>query len=94
MNVKKELSRLVKKAKADNDILAVSIFGSFARGEKHYRDIDICLFLRGKKENLQMSKKKDIIPLPIQQQVGHPYFSAASCLYKAEHSEGRQTSLL
>ena len=34
--------KLLEKAKSDRDILAVAVYGSFARGEKH-RDIDICL---------------------------------------------------
>ena len=50
--MKKELSKIIEKAKKDKDILAVSVFGSFARGEK-YNDIDICLFLKEKKTNLK-----------------------------------------
>ncbi len=53
----KSLSNIIDQAKKDKDILAVSIFGSFARKEE-YNDIDICIFLRKKKTNLEMSKKK------------------------------------
>ncbi len=54
----KELVGLIGKAKKDKDVLAVSIFGSFARGEK-YRDVDVCLILRPQKySNLEMSKKR------------------------------------
>ena len=55
--MKKELSKIIEKAKKDKDILAVSVFGSFARGEK-YNDIDICLFLKEKKTNLKMTQKR------------------------------------
>lgn len=53
----KQLAGLAEKLKKDRDILAVSIFGSFARGEK-YKDIDICLFLEPTKSNSQMTKKR------------------------------------
>jgi len=55
--MKKLLDKLVKKAKKDKDILAVSVFGSYARGEPH-KDIDVCLFLNRKKTNLQMTNKR------------------------------------
>ena len=52
----KGIENLIYKAKNDKNILAASIFGSFARGEKH-RDIDVCLFLKKKKySSLEMSK--------------------------------------
>ncbi len=41
----------------DKEVIAVLLFGSYARGEK-YRDIDICLVLDKKYDNLQMSKKR------------------------------------
>ncbi len=56
--MEKPLKKLIEKARKDKDILAVSLFGSFARGEKNYGDIDVCLFLRGKKPNKVISKKK------------------------------------
>ena len=43
--------------KKDKEIIAVLIFGSYARGE-NYRDIDICLVLSKKYDNLTMSKKR------------------------------------
>ena len=48
---------VINKAKKDRDVLAVAIFGSYARKENH-RDIDICLFLQSKASNLETSKKK------------------------------------
>jgi len=42
----------------DLEVIAVLLFGSYARNEKHYRDIDICLLLDKKYSNLQLSKKK------------------------------------
>ncbi len=44
MSDTKPLSKALANAEEDSDILAVVIFGSFARGES-YRDIDICLVL-------------------------------------------------
>ena len=51
---------LIKEVKKDRDVIAVYLFGSYARGEK-YRDIDICLVLkpsRKKYSKLFLSKKK------------------------------------
>lgn len=53
----KRFDSLVKKAKRDGNILAVIVFGSFARKET-YSDIDVCLVLRQKMEPLKMSKIK------------------------------------
>lgn len=55
----KKLKQLIDKARKDKDVLAVSIFGSFARGEKH-KDIDICIFLKQKKkyDNSKMTDKR------------------------------------
>ena len=53
------LKRLIEKAKTDKRILAVGIFGSFARGEKDYSDIDVCIFLvPGKYSKIELSRKK------------------------------------
>ena|SRR3989338_4417841 len=52
-----EFLPVINKAKKDRDVLAVAIFGSYARKENH-RDIDICLFLQSKASNLETSKKK------------------------------------
>ncbi|MFB0561374.1 MAG: nucleotidyltransferase domain-containing protein, partial [Candidatus Lokiarchaeia archaeon] len=48
MDPQKVLEELVKKAERDKDILAVMLFGSYARGEPA-RDIDVCLVLYPKK---------------------------------------------
>ena len=53
----KDIDAVVEKARKDKDVLAVSVFGSFARGEKN-RDIDICLFLNKGKSKFEMSKKR------------------------------------
>lgn len=55
---------IVEKAKKDEMVLAVALFGSYARGEPH-RDIDICIFLKPKKySQLEMSEKRmEYIPL-------------------------------
>lgn len=42
----KAIQEILEKAKKDKQVLAVGIFGSVARGEENYRDIDICIFLQ------------------------------------------------
>ncbi|MBI3031964.1 nucleotidyltransferase domain-containing protein [Candidatus Woesearchaeota archaeon] len=42
----KVIQEIIEKAKKDKQVLAVSIFGSVARGEQYSRDIDICIFLK------------------------------------------------
>lgn len=50
----KELSRVLKQAKKDREVIAVFLYGSFARGEQRKdSDIDLCLVL---KENYPKSK--------------------------------------
>ena len=59
MNIKSLLSKEIKEALLkDSKVIAVLLFGSFARNEKNYRDIDICLVLDKKYPPLQLSKKK------------------------------------
>jgi len=41
----KNVQGLINLAKKNPQVLAVGLFGSFARGEK-YRDIDVCIFLK------------------------------------------------
>ena len=53
----KALDKLVSKAKRDKSVLAVMVFGSYARGERH-KDIDICLVLKKETGNGAMSRKR------------------------------------
>lgn len=53
----KLLKPLIKKAKKDKNVLAVALFGSYARNEP-YRDIDVCIFLKKKLSNLKMTEKR------------------------------------
>ena len=53
----KGIEPIIAKAKKDKEVVALAVFGSFARKEKH-RDIDICIFLGGKMTNLEMSRKR------------------------------------
>ena len=82
--MEKALDILVRKAKKDKKILAVMVFGSYARKEK-YRDIDVALVLYPKKHaylemtNIQIkysgiSDKLDVhvfqkLPLYIQKRI-------------------------
>ena len=53
----KKIQKLIEKVKKDPMVLAVALFGSYARKEK-YNDIDICLFLKPKKYNENILSKK------------------------------------
>ncbi len=57
MRIKREIEKILNYAKKDKSVVAVFIFGSFARGEK-YRDVDICIVLKNKLSNLEMSRKR------------------------------------
>ena len=60
MNVTRQLEKLLNKAREDQDILAVILFGSVARGEPTpASDVDVCLVLQvGKYDSLSLSRKK------------------------------------
>jgi predicted nucleotidyltransferase len=54
----KELEKISEKAKNDEDVLALLLFGSYARNEK-FSDIDVCVVLKPEKFNpLFLSKKR------------------------------------
>ena len=52
-----DLNNLIKKAKKDRKVIAIALYGSYA-AQQEYRDIDVCLILDKKYDNLEMSKKK------------------------------------
>jgi len=53
----KQISKIIEKAKKDEEVLAVALFGSYLT-KKDYNDIDVCLFLDKKYSNLKLSNKK------------------------------------
>jgi len=54
----RELEKIVEKARKDEDVLAVILFGSYARKES-YSDVDVCVVLDSKKFSpLFLSKKR------------------------------------
>jgi predicted nucleotidyltransferase len=56
--VEKAFRKISEKAKDDKDVLAVILFGSYARNEK-YSDIDVCIVLEpAKRQSLFLSKKR------------------------------------
>lgn len=55
MNTEAEIKKLLNIAEKDSKIIAVLLFGSYAR-EEEYRDIDFCLVLDKKYSNLEMSR--------------------------------------
>jgi len=54
--MKKEITKIIDKAKKDKKVIAIALFGSSLKGEG--RDIDICVFLDKVYSNLEMSRKK------------------------------------
>ena len=54
--MEKGIEKTIEMAKKDSEVLAVALFGSHLKGKG--RDIDICIFLRKKLTNLEMSKKR------------------------------------
>ena len=53
------LTKIVEKAREDEDVLAVMLFGSYVRKKTKPRDIDVCIVLKPKKfSNLFISNKK------------------------------------
>jgi len=56
--VLKGFEKVLEKARKDETVLAVMLFGSYARNEKFF-DIDVCLVLKpGKFDPLVLSKKR------------------------------------
>jgi hypothetical protein len=56
---KKELEALLEQAGQDNDVLALILFGSAAKGEVSDRsDIDVCLVLRPKRWDVEELAQK------------------------------------
>ncbi|MFA4953169.1 MAG: nucleotidyltransferase domain-containing protein [Candidatus Pacearchaeota archaeon] len=55
--IQDKINPILKKAKKDKDVLAVALFGSYVQGKEYYRDIDVCIILKQKFSNLEMSKK-------------------------------------
>ena len=49
--------KFLTEVKKDKEVVALLVFGSYARGEQ-YRDIDVCLVLDKRYDNLAMSKKR------------------------------------
>jgi predicted nucleotidyltransferase len=58
--MEKELKRILEKARKDKDVLAVTLFGSYARKRTlPSSDIDVCLMLKPKRlSSLFISNKK------------------------------------
>ena len=54
--LQKRMQKLIKRAEADEDILAVIVYGSYARGEP-FRDIDMCLVLFPHAESKSFDKR-------------------------------------
>ena len=52
------IHEIIEKANHDDEVIAVALFGSFARNER-YRDIDVCIFLKPQSyKPIDLSRKK------------------------------------
>ena len=49
---------IIEKIKKDKKVIAVLLFGSYARKKSYARDIDICIVLDKEYTNYEMSKKR------------------------------------
>ena len=54
--MEKGIGEIIEMVKEDGQVLAVALFGSYLK--RKGRDIDICIFLKKKLTNLEMSKKR------------------------------------
>ena len=59
MKISIGIEKIIEKAKNDSDIIAVILFGSYARNESDYRDVDVALLLKNKAVD-SMQKKGNI----------------------------------
>src|SRR3989344_1856161 len=55
--IKFALEKIAEKAKKDKEILAVIVFGSFARGEK-FEDVDVCLVMNKNYDSVKAGKMR------------------------------------
>jgi predicted nucleotidyltransferase len=51
--IKRKLQVIIEMAKTDKDVEAVLLFGSYARKEPNYKDIDVAILLKDKKNSGQ-----------------------------------------
>ena len=59
MEIKKvELMAVVKKIRKDKDVIAIMLFGSYARNKKYARDVDLCVFLDKNYGSKEVFKKR------------------------------------
>mgnify|MGYP001608008432 CR=1 FL=1 len=57
IKMEQKISQVVGKIKKDKNVIAIMLFGSYARNKEYARDIDICVFLDSK-DNKKMFKKR------------------------------------
>jgi hypothetical protein len=59
MKIKKdELKNTIEKIKKDKDVIAIMLFGSYARNKEYARDIDLCVFLNKNYTAKEIFKKR------------------------------------
>ena len=49
--IQNKLNTIKERAKTDKDVIAVLLFGSYARKEQNYRDVDVALILKNDKNS-------------------------------------------
>ena len=52
------IKKIVSKIKKDKDVIAVLLFGSYARNKKYARDVDLCVVLDKDYKDYKTSKKR------------------------------------
>ncbi len=53
----KIIQEIIRQVQQDQQVLAVALFGSYARGEAH-RDIDVCIFLKPEEYSAEELSRK------------------------------------
>ncbi|MGD0729530.1 MAG: nucleotidyltransferase domain-containing protein [Candidatus Micrarchaeaceae archaeon] len=98
--IESKLNLMIEKAKKDKNIIAILLFGSYARRDKNYRDVDVALVLKDnakyeeelfdyfKAINSVENKVIDIVifnTLPLE--IKRKVMNDAEILYSANNSE-------
>ncbi len=53
-----ELKKVVRKIAKDKNVIAIMLFGSYARNKKYARDVDLCVFLDKNYDSKEFFKKR------------------------------------
>ncbi len=95
------IEKIIEKARNDKNIIAVFLFGSYARGEKSYRDVDIALLLKNETADSMQKKAEysvsDIFDISILNElplfISSKVLEEGKLLYVSDHSALEEFSM-